>query len=241
MIRSTAALLGAGLVVTSIVLMANGNSRGSPPGTAVGTTTPPSTPPSVPQPSPPSVPPPVPSSVPPSAARPPGTPAPQPSAAPPTAPAPGSTRSAAASLLAHVPDAIRPSCSDGDASKFPPSVVAVVACTPPGGFPVIYAQFVDGISMSGAYDRLTGKATVTQDACGPSVPLDGRQRYKSGGKAVGDLTCYGTSDGDAYLTWSSEDLNIIAEAHAPLASYGRLCAWWMTAGPLHGSGAGTAA
>ncbi|MEH6379949.1 hypothetical protein V7793_37300, partial [Streptomyces sp. KLMMK] len=150
-------------------------------------------------------------------------------------------RSAAAALLEHVPDAIRPSCSDGDASKFPPSVVAVVACTPPGGFPVIYAQFVDGISMSGAYDRLTGKATVTHDACGPSVPLDGRQRYKSGGKTVGDLTCYATSDGDAYLTWSSEDLNIIAEAHTPLASYGRLCAWWMTAGPLHGSGAGTAA
>ncbi|MFC5146974.1 hypothetical protein ACFPP6_20080 [Streptomyces aureoversilis] len=215
--------------------MENGNSRGGPPGTVVATTTPPPSP----QPSPPSVPP----SAPPSTGRPPGTPAPPPppSPAPPTAPAPGSTRSATAALIERVPDAIRPSCSDGDASKFPPSVVAVVACTPPGGFPVIYAQFVDGISMSGAYDRLTGKATVTQDACGPSVPLDGRQRYKVGGKTVGDLTCYGTSDGDAYLTWSSEDLNIIAEAHAPLASYGRLCAWWMTAGPLHGAGAGTAA
>ncbi|MGK5731547.1 hypothetical protein [Streptomyces sp. URMC 124] len=229
MIRSTAALLGAGLVVTSIVLLMNGNSPGIRPGAEVATAPAPAPPSS----SPPAPPPAAPSS-PPSTGRPPGTPAPPP--APPTTPAPART-GAASALLDRVPEAIRPSCSDGDTSKFPPSVVAVVACTPPGGFPVIYAQFVDNISMSGAYDRLLGNATITHDACGPSVPLDGRQRYKVGGKTVGDLACYETSDGDAYLTWSSEDLNIVAEAHAPLSSYGRLCAWWMTAGPLHGTAA----
>lgn len=223
-IRSTAALLGAGLVVTSIVLLANKDSgkpvADPPPGTA-----PPKS---------------VPASLPaPPSSQPPAQPS---SAAPPppesSAPVPGAPRAsgATASLLAHVPDTIRPSCSDGDASKFPASVVAVVACTPAGGFPVIYAQFVDDISTQGGFQRLVSDVTFTQSSCGPTVPLSGRQKYNNGGKVVGELACHqDPDDGDAYLTWSSEDVKIIAQAHAPLASYGPLLAWWKNAGPLHGT------
>ncbi|WP_190019925.1 hypothetical protein [Streptomyces hiroshimensis] len=236
MIRSTAALLGAVLVVTSIVLLTNGNSGEGPPGPVVVTTQPSSSAPSSQPSSQPSAPP----SAPPSSA--PVVPPTSAPVVPPTTPAPGPARTpATAALLDRVPDAIRPSCSDGDMSRFPPSVTAVVACTPPGGFPVIYAQFVDNISMSGGFDRLLSGGEITHNACDPSVPLGGRQKYKVGGKTVGDLACYETSDGDVYLTWSSEDLNIVAEAHAPFASYGRLCAWWVTAGPLHGRDTGTAA
>ncbi|WP_424890300.1 hypothetical protein [Streptomyces sp. XH2] len=224
LIRSTAALLGAGLVVTSIVLLANKDSGKTvadpPPGTAPQKTV---TSSSLPAP---------PSSQPPA----------QPSAAPPQpespAPVPGTPRSSGptAALLAHVPPAIRPSCSDGDASRFPASVVAVVACTPAAGFPVIYAQFVDDISTQGGFQRLVNDVTFTQSSCGPSTPLNGRQKYNNGGKEVGELACnQDPGDGDVYLTWSSEDVKIIAQAHAPLASYGQLLAWWKNAGPLHGT------
>ncbi|CAM5353875.1 hypothetical protein [Streptomyces abikoensis] len=224
-IRSTAALLGAGLVVTSIVLLANKDSSGKtvadpPPGTAPQKSAAPSLP------APPS-----------------SQPVAQPSsAAPPppesSVPVPGTPRSsgATAALLAHVPDAIRPSCSDGDASKFPASVVAVVACTPATGFPVIYAQFVDDISTQGGFQRLVSDVSFTQGSCGPSTPLNGRQKYNNGGKEVGELACHREpGDSDAYLTWSSEDVKIIAQAHAPLPSYGQLLEWWKNAGPLHGT------
>ncbi|MFF7729529.1 hypothetical protein [Streptomyces sp. NPDC008001] len=151
---------------------------------------------------------------------------------PATAPSPG----AAASLLAHVPEAVRPSCSDGDASAFPASVVAVVACTPAGGFPVVYAQFVDDISTQGGFQRLVSDVRFTQSSCDSSTPLNGRQKYQNSGKTVGELACYqDPQDGDAYVTWSSDDVKIIGQAHAPLASYGQLLAWWKNAGPLHGT------
>ncbi|WP_367132554.1 MULTISPECIES: hypothetical protein [Streptomyces] len=222
-VRSTAALLGAALVVTSIVLLANkdsGKAEADPlPDTLPTKSVPPSSP------APPSSQPPV---LPSSAAPPPQPPA----------PAPGTPRSsgATASLLAHVPETIRPSCSEGDASKFPASVVAVVACTPATGFPVIYAQFVDDISTQGGFQRLVSGVAFTQNSCGPSTPLSGRQKYSNSGKQVGELACHQSpDDGNAYLTWSSEDVKIIAQAHAPLASYGQLLSWWKTAGPLHGT------
>ncbi|MEU7104379.1 hypothetical protein ABZ951_04870 [Streptomyces sp. NPDC046215] len=114
-------------------------------------------------------------------------------------------------------------------------MVAVVACRPADGFPVVYLQFVDGVSTRGGFDVLLKDVRISRNACGPTVPLNGRTTYSAAGRDAGSVACHGGSDGDTYLTWSNESLAIVARASAPPAEYGELLEWWRTAGPPPGS------
>ncbi|MFI1971238.1 hypothetical protein BLA24_32710 [Streptomyces cinnamoneus] len=218
LIRSTAALLGAGLVATSIVFLVTQEKKEPAPG-------PPTAGP-VPDPARTS-PPPV--SVSPTAPAPPATAPPRPA---PTGPPDDGTPTQA--LLTHVPSGLRSGCRAVDRSRYGASVTAVVECRLTGGVTAVYAQFTDVSGMNTRLGEIMSRETFTHSGCGASTPLNGRQRFVVGNnRSEGTLICFQGDDGDPHLIWSDESLAIMTEAQSAPVSYGDLLDWWRkSAGPV---------
>ncbi len=136
---------------------------------------------------------------------------PSPTVAPTTGPFPTETES---QLLAHVPANLQsPACTR--AATPPPGAIAAVDCFTDTPQLLTYALFADQASMSAAYEAevdFSGIARGTGN-CGAGEPAEDTWLDPDGAES-GRLLCY--EDGlSAVVTWSHEELLILAEARRP--------------------------
>ncbi|MGW1072097.1 hypothetical protein [Streptomyces sp. NPDC002537] len=136
------------------------------------------------------------------------------------------------SLLAHVPPAIRGSCSSVAASQLPSSAVGAVSCKPTGGAPVVYMQFPDTFSMQNAYDSDLSNYSFGYTSCDASTPLNGKQPYSVAGQEAGKMACYRDKDGSGNdIEWTNSTLSILSLTKSS-SPYDQLLRWWQSAGPV---------
>jgi hypothetical protein len=210
LLRTVTVLLGAGLMVTSVVLLATEG------GTKDHVVKPPSGPTTTaPGPSPSTTPPQEPS------------PVPDPYAPPPDEP--GSEEAEA--LMGHIPKSIRSDCAPGTAS-YTEALTAYVECQPDGvPTSASYFQFADAPSMDGWFQAAVEDHTFTSDSCDSYSDLNGEGSYSVGGTPTGKVVCFAGEDGRVHLMWTHEPLAVIVSAVADPADYDQLIRWWSMAGP----------
>ncbi|PIM67648.1 hypothetical protein CTU88_37470 [Streptomyces sp. JV178] len=215
LLRTVTVLLGAGLMVTSVVLLATeGGTKNPVAEPSSGPTT------TAPGPSPSTTPPPEPNPVP--------DPDAPPSDAPPTD-EPGSDEAEA--LMRHIPKSIRSDCVPGTAS-YTEALTAYVDCRPdrvPSS--ASYFQFADAPSMDGWFQAVVDDHTFTGDSCDSYSDLNGQGSYSVDGTTTGKVVCFAGRDGRVHLMWTHEPLAVIVEAVADPADYDQLIRWWSVAGP----------
>ncbi|MEU2791219.1 hypothetical protein [Streptomyces sp. NPDC007100] len=212
-IRAATVVLGVGLIITSIILLATESK----------------TPVAQPQPQP------SPSTNSPSSAAP-TTPAPE--TTPPSTDASTPTRgseAAANELLTHVPSAVRGGCLAIDASDLPDTATAGLRCSSDDGFNTDYWQFSDSGSMQSEYAKALKGYEFTSKSCASSSDLNGQSDFTYSGETAGSMSCFLDSDGYANIMWTYDELAIVSLTYSPEANYGALRQWWAQAGPVPGS------
>jgi len=153
---------------------------------------------------------------------------------------PPTANDATGRLLAHVPEAIRPTCTT---AVFETPVVASVSCTSGAEVAVTYSAYPDGTTMYVDYDASVDRAQFDHDSglCYQTNP-DGtvtatptkwpsEHSYSIGGTAVGRYFCI---ERDLpTITWTDDRLNIGAVATASTGDSDRLVSFWLNeAGPI---------
>jgi hypothetical protein len=185
-----------------------------------------------------------PSTVAPSATPLPNTPSPtsQPSTPSPTispTPTPSPTiplpTDAAGRLLAHIPDALRPTCT----TSSPEHALAAADCSPPGGdLTVRYVLYGDSATLDSAYSAIADQAQIEPDtgscfelqadgtvsATPDSWPSE--NSYDVDGVPAGRYVCQVLGN-QPTIAWSNERLDILGRASAATSvDYDRLVTFW---------------
>jgi hypothetical protein len=217
-IRTTTVVVGAGLMVTSIVLFGTegaSQAESTPSPKPVTTSSTPSISPTSTDPEP----------------RPPGD------STPPTEPADEPVD--AQSLLGHVPAEIRSTCTEGT-SDLGSSAPVYLECDPAGDVPdgAMYVQFRDTSSMNTWYDEhLDDNGPLGEGTCETAADVPGEGTYYIEDLAVGRKACYVDSDSYVNIDWTDERLNIVGMAWASPDDYATFYDWWTEAGPDVGASA----
>jgi hypothetical protein len=170
------------------------------------------------------------------------TPASSPSGSPAVSLPPATPSSAIDALLAHVPEALRPSCAP---ASFEQPILAIVSCTADGGaITVTYTLYADQPSMAAVHDAAviavgiddsSGRCYNRNDA-GEVAATTSRWPAENGytiqDEPVGRYLCH--DDGTtATLTWTDDRLYILARANSSIAMVDRLISFWIDeAGPI---------
>jgi hypothetical protein len=153
---------------------------------------------------------------------------------------PPTANDATAQLLAHVPEAIRPTCVAG---AFTAPVVALVNCVSGIEVTVTYSAYPDAGAMYADYDASVDRAQFDRDSglCYQTNP-DGtvtatptkwpsEHSYTIGGDSAGRYFCI--ERGLPTITWTDKRLNIGAVATASTGDFERLVGFWLNeAGPI---------
>jgi hypothetical protein len=153
---------------------------------------------------------------------------------------PPSANDATGQLLAHVPEAIRPTCTAG---AFSAPVVASVNCLSGIEVAVTYSAYPDSTAMYVDYDASVDRAQFDRDSglCYQTNP-DGtitatptkwpsEHDYSVGDSPVGRYFCI--ERGLPTITWTDDRLNIGAVATASTGDSDRLVSFWLNeAGPI---------
>jgi hypothetical protein len=137
------------------------------------------------------------------------------------------------SLLSHVPAQIRSTCEPNSAnvgSDFTEGLVASVVCSPPGGsspMTVIYVHYVDSSFLDAAFNNTLPQGSKTPEGnC--EKGKEGQETYtldSNSNVTAGKLACTSGTD-EKYITWTHNDLRILAQAKSSKLSFPQLLAWW---------------
>lgn len=165
-----------------------------------------------------------------------------PSGTPPASLPPATPSSATDALLAHVPEALRPSCIP---ATFEVPVLAVVTCAAGGGgIALVYALYADQPSMAAQYDSEviaagiddnSGRCYNRKDGGEITVTISrwpSENGYTIQDEPVGRYLCHedGTS---ATITWTDDRLYVLARAISDRAHVDALISFWIDeAGPI---------
>lgn len=147
---------------------------------------------------------------------------------------------AAGRLLAHIPAALRATCT----TSSPQHALAAAECSPQqGGLTVRYTLYPDAESMDAAYSTIAAQAQIEPDtgscfvaqangsvsATPDSWPSE--QQYKVDGLPAGRYACLVLAN-QPTIAWSDERLDILGQASATSGDYDRLVTFWLRdAGP----------
>lgn len=142
------------------------------------------------------------------------------------------TNGTAGALLSHIPADLQATCQLV-ASEASPTITAGLVeeqeCIPPGSTTptaVTYLQYEDAESMDAAFNALT--VDLTSGSC-PSLgvaPYGSEEQQR-----VGRAACYVATSSENTITWTNEDLNILAFAVSSYLTHEQLTSWWQYAGP----------
>ena len=165
-----------------------------------------------------------------------GSPLPSASGPPPATPAP-TTRPTPATpeeaLLAHVPDAIRPSCTTG-AGDFGASLA--VDCSIDGGaISVSYSEYVDLKTLGSTFFSERANSQIEPDSgnCADHATWPAEGAYTASGQQPGRFLCT-DEPGAPTIYWTTDALLILGRASLPAdsADYAALVDFWQNeAGP----------
>jgi hypothetical protein len=167
--------------------------------------------------------------------RPSGVPPTAPASGPPTplasfvAPSPGTPEAA---LLAHVPEALRTTCST--AAGQDPITVSASCSASDGTISVIYDQYADAASMAAAYAAAVSDAQIDSDSgsCEDHTTWPAEGSYDVEGAPTGRRLCI-DKDGAPTISWTDERLNILSQASGAANDVAALIDFWTNeAGPI---------
>jgi len=143
---------------------------------------------------------------------------------------------AAGRLLAHIPDALRPTCT----TSSPEHALAAADCSPAGSdLTVRYVLYSDSVTLDAAYSAIAEQAQIEPDT-GSCFELqaDGtvsatpdnwpsENSYDVDGVPAGRYVCQVLGDRPT-IAWSYERLDILGQASAPTtADYDGLVTFWL--------------
>lgn len=137
-----------------------------------------------------------------------------------------------AALLAHVPDAIRPTCSSGVSTDG--SAQALVNCVPSATVAVSYTQYADANGMDASYEQIFSALEIDRDSgsCEDHSTWPAESSYDVEGAPAGRRVCVDAA-GTATIYWTDDRLLILSTANSPSADADALLNFWTNeAGPL---------
>jgi hypothetical protein len=161
-----------------------------------------------------------------------GSPTPATVPATPFVPPTGVTPDGAA-LLAHIPEALRASCTSMSAASSPE--IPMASCTPnAGGIIVTYSQFSSPDVMNSEYQSQFGPLQIDPNSgsCEDHATWPAEGQYEVGGVTVGRRLCFDQGELPTII-WTDERLNIVASAVSQTSDPAALVDFWLhEAGPI---------
>jgi hypothetical protein len=139
---------------------------------------------------------------------------------------PDASDTAVATLLAHLPAFIAPTCRSDDS---PFGIGIALTCTTIDPVAVSYTLLDDMVELDAVFAQAQAEMGVTPIAAscedGPFVG-----RYDIAGLGTGRILCTTTGTEQVYL-WNRDDLPILAFAVSDTYDFPQFHAWWLGAGP----------
>jgi hypothetical protein len=142
---------------------------------------------------------------------------------------------AAGRLLAHIPAALRPTCTASSSQH----ALAVAECSPQqGGLTVRYTLYSDTASMEAEYATIAAQAQIEPDTGSCFlVQADGtvsatpdswpsEQQYRVDGLPAGRYVCLVLAN-QPTIAWSDGRLDILGQASATSGDYDQLVTFWL--------------
>jgi len=134
-------------------------------------------------------------------------------------------------FLRHIPAAIRPSCTGGQAT----GIEFTTLCTTTNGIRVIYDQYDTADAMNAAYQETF--ATVQIDAnsgsCEDHSTWPAESTYNVNGAPAGHRLCADDPNGAPTITWTDDQLAILSVATGQATDVPGLIEFWTNeAGPI---------